>query len=355
MKKYILVFAIFLAACTTTGERREECIIIDMSSTFDHSPEEVALESWAKSVMFVPLETNDSILIKYIDRIIKHDDKLLVQHGNRASVFDTKGKFLYDIGKQGGGPSEFSKISGLEPYNDSIYIKDSPRRIKVYDWKGNYHRSFHIPNKNIRNFCLLPQSNILLGYTPNLSGNVSTRLYFCQDTIVLDSVPYYKSYKKPDFVMTFTYEFRAFDKQNTVAFKELFCDTIFKVSNDLELIPYAVLDLGKYRTPEDLRYNITMDDIEKNLFQTKIMPVVSGEVNDRIYMYNFSNKDTYTLCYDKKSEQLAYANLVYSENLFEFPDEAAFTPQYISDDKRYLIDWEQPENDNNPVIVFVEP
>lgn len=355
MEKYIVVLAILLAACSSISEKRDECIVIDMSSAFDHSPEEIALESWAKSVTFVPLETNDSILIKYIDRIIKHGDKLLVQHGNRASVFDMKGKFIYDIGKQGGGPNEYSKISGLEPCDDSIYIKDSPRRIKVYDWNGNFCRSFHIPNKNIRNFYPLPQGNMLLGYTPNLLGNVSTRLYFCQDTIVLGSIPYYKSYKKPDFPMTFTYEFRAFDIQNTVAFKELFCDTIFKVSNDLELIPYAVLNLGKYRIPEDLRYDMTIDDIEKNVFQTKIMPVVSGEINDRIYMYNFSNKDTYTLYYDKNREQLTYVNLSYPENSFKFLEEAGFTPQYISDDNRFLIDWEQPENDNNPVIVLVEP
>ena len=40
---------------------------------------------------------------------------------------------------------------------------------------------------------------------------------------------------------------------------------------------------------------------------------------------------------------------------FELPEEAYFTPKYISNDNRYLIDWEQPENDNNPVLILVEP
>ena len=69
--------------------------------------------------------------------------------------------------------------------------------------------------------------------------------------------------------MTFTYEFRPFDGNKIAAFKELFCDTIFKVSNDMKLTPYAVLDLGKYRTPEELRYNITIDDIKKRPVQDK--------------------------------------------------------------------------------------
>ena len=75
---------------------------------------------------------------EYIYRIIKHGDKLLVQHDNRASVFDLAGKYLYDIGKQGGGPDEFSRISGLEPHDHLIYIKDSPTRIKIYDWQGKF-------------------------------------------------------------------------------------------------------------------------------------------------------------------------------------------------------------------------
>lgn len=87
-----------------TSEKSEECITIDLATVFDHQPQEVALKKWAKSIQFIPLQTNDSILIKYISRIIKHGDKLLVQHDNRASVFDLAGKYLYDIGKQGGGP-----------------------------------------------------------------------------------------------------------------------------------------------------------------------------------------------------------------------------------------------------------
>ena len=72
-------------------------------------------------------------------------------------------------------------------------------------------------------------------------------------------------------------------------------------------------------------------------------------------MHNFSDKDTYTLYYDIAEKQLAYVQFIYPENSFELPEEAYFTPKYISNDNRYLIDWEQPENDNNRVLIFVEP
>ena len=100
--------------------------------------------------------------------------------------------------------------------------------------------------------------------------------------------------------MTFTYEFRPFDGNKIAAFKELFCDTIFKVSNDMKLTPYAVLDLGKYRTPEELRYNITIDDIKNDLFRTKTIPVIPGQIGDRLYMHNFSDTRKTHLNFPKK-------------------------------------------------------
>ena len=154
MNKWLIIFAILLTACTGTSEKSEECITIDLATVFDHQPQEVALKKWAKSIQFIPLQTNDSILIKYISRIIKHGDKLLVQHDNRASVFDLAGKYLYDIGKQGGGPDEFSRISGLEPHDHLIYIKDSPIRIKIYR-RRNIHVFTKTPLIRRKSFLLI--------------------------------------------------------------------------------------------------------------------------------------------------------------------------------------------------------
>lgn len=58
----------------------------------------------------------------------------------------------------------------------------------------------------------------------------------------------------------------------------------------MKLTPYAVLDLGKYRTPEELRYNITIDDIKTTCSGQKTIPVIPGKIGDRLYMHNFSVK-----------------------------------------------------------------
>lgn len=355
MKRWIVALYALLTACAGVTEPEEECMRIDLSTTFDKQPEKVVLDQWASSVRFIPLETNDSILIPYISRIVKHGDKLLVQHENRASVFNLDGKYLYDIGRQGGGPDEFSRLSELVPHDDLIYIKEGGNQIKVYGWDGRYIRSKMIPGRGIRSIYPLPGSDLIVGHVPNFSGSIQNRFYFFRDTTLLDSIPNHKTYREPLFVMVFTNEFRPFDGNRTTAFKELFCDTVFKVNKENKLLPYTILDLGKYHTPEDLRYNLTMDQAMNSPFSDKIVPILSGEVGDKIYMHNFSDKIAYTLCYDKVHKKVSYLELVYPDNSYEFPEKSVFSPRFISDDNQYLINWEQPENDSNPVVILVKP
>ena len=123
MNKWLIIFAILLTACTGTSEKSEECITIDLATVFDHQPQEVALKKWAKSIQFIPLQTNDSILIKYISRIIKHGDKLLVQHDNRASVFDLAGNIYTISANKEEVRMSLVSISGLEPHDHLIYNK----------------------------------------------------------------------------------------------------------------------------------------------------------------------------------------------------------------------------------------
>ena len=57
-----------------------------------------------------------------------------------------------------------------------------------------------------------------------------------------------------------------------------------------------------------------------------------------------------------------YAEKLYEEhphknNLYgplDIPEDAAFKPRTILENK-YLVDWEQPDNDENPILVMVEP
>ncbi len=64
--------------------------------------------------------------------------------------------------------------------------------------------------------------------------------------------------------------------------------------------------------------------------------------------------DPYTYSYDKNTQQTFYQKVIYPDNSYGFKEGSTFVPHFISTDGKYLIDYEIPENGNNPVIVLVE-
>ena len=82
--------------------------------------------------------------------------------------------------------------------------------------------------------------------------------------------------------------------------------------------------------------------------------IVTGEMNKRIYMYSRYIKQDVTFCYDKHTQEAGKLLLTYPENTLDITEDAAFKPKAILSDK-YLVDWEQPDNDENPILVIVEP
>ena len=89
---------------------------------------------------------------------------------------------------------------------------------------------------------------------------------------------------------------------------------------------------------------------------------VSGEIEDKVYIYNDREQvkrrtipyigDTY--CYDKTTKETNKYFLTYGVNDWSILPDASFMPRTILSDK-YLVDWEQPDNDENPVLILVEP
>ena len=95
-------------------------------------------------------------------------------------------------------------------------------------------------------------------------------------------------------------------------------------------------------------------------------------MNDRIFICKGAGKiqNDRTYCYNKQTKEVHKLFLTYSGKGLDFlqgasfvpttregsdfHEEASFVPRTILDDK-YLVSWEQLDNDENPVLVLVEP
>ena len=86
MKTWILLFCLFLGSCSnrqTQSSDHENFYRIDFRPLVKNKAQEIVLNEWATNLRYIQLETNDSIRIKSIQRVILDDEKLLVIHSDR--------------------------------------------------------------------------------------------------------------------------------------------------------------------------------------------------------------------------------------------------------------------------------
>lgn len=358
----LLACGLFFACNKPQTENIDENLIkIELASLIDKGPAEtISLDNWSKNVKFIPLEMEELPAIKHISKIVQKNDKLLVVHAQRASVFDLEGKYLYDIGQQGNEPENYTNLQSLTVRNDTIFIKEKNKQMKLYNWQGKFVGQLSTPDLPIMDLYPVMDTDVFIGHIPNRTGQNKKRLAIFRDTTVLNTIPTYSTFEPENgnIVITLASEMRAFDG-NVSAFKELYNDTIYQIKPDYSLQPYAIIDLGKHKAKEEHRYKITPDMLtQKNfdMFDGKIALSVIGEKDDIIYMrpYNINIKP-YVFSFDKNSGKAYYQKITYPENQFDLADGSTFIPTDISTDGKYLIDFEFTKNDNKPIIVLVEP
>jgi len=122
----------------------------------DH-PQKVSLFDYFKHIELIPLETNDTILIGRLEKIIEHQNRYYIFDGHRTQlcvkVFDESGKFSHKIGKKGQGPGEYSYIEDvfINPFTGNIELLQPFGRIYTYDLSGKYVMTSHtITNDTLR-------------------------------------------------------------------------------------------------------------------------------------------------------------------------------------------------------------
>ncbi len=351
IRHMLLALPMLLFACNDT-QQPEILTHIDLTETIAGDAQKIPLNDWVKNIRFVPLETNDDILIKYISMVFQRGDQFLVSHGDRVSLFDYEGKYLYDIGSKGQGPTNFISVNNVTLHNDLIYIHETENRIKAYDWKGNFVKKMELPAKS-NGLITMDGKEEMLAYVPNLPGDEPTRFYLLKGEEVMDSIANPFIFPKAAFSQMFFPEFQP--TQGTLkGFLELHSDTLYKVNEKWETSPYMVINIGKYQPTREERYGVVLADVRKNPMKGKLPMLVTGEVNDKVYMYSKYIQADETFCYDKKTQVASKLLITYPANTLDIPENAAFKPKAILNNK-YLADWEQPDNDENPILVVVEP
>ena len=220
------------------------------------------LSDYAESIEYVPLETNDSVLISKIDQIAFEDGVIVIKDGSYScKIFDENGKYRCSVGRLGEGPDEFVAIRRIDliPGANQLFMEAVPQKYFLYDTEGNLIQHIKYPNYppdyNAYGITRLNENIYYADIVSYLNIHYQGMLFRVDSSLseVIKEFPNYVHREKEDkhsfsgtYEVATTYRF----KDNVRTYKAI-SDTIFTVGPDMEMRTAYIFDFGKYKaTPE---------------------------------------------------------------------------------------------------------
>lgn len=214
--------------------------IIEIKVPGDVETKGIEINDLIDEVKFVKLETNKNSLIGEIDKLIFHNDTIIVIEKIKRQailVFTNEGQFINKIGKKGKGPGELLSIHDVaidNNKNNIIVIDDRSHKLVYYNLKGELVKEKKIPYF-INNLVVLNDGSLLFKQNVDLNLHLSTvsdyGLIFPNESLEINqlSIPltYRKNFPKNKLVSNVNFNI----SDSTVLYNPLFTDTLFEISS----------------------------------------------------------------------------------------------------------------------------
>jgi len=305
------------------------------------------------------------------------DKYILISDGRSCFLYDNKGHFIREIGKQGRGPGEYTLINYVSMVNEKIYIHDIQTSDLIeYNINGTFEKrnksGFTVKEKYQLDKAIIINDSMILGNIENRTGKEEYKAfivdkkgivkYYFKNYILFDLENGNKSVRVPGRAIFYRFG-------NKVFFKELLNDTLFQVDDNYRLTPVYVFDFGKYKHPlsdrgknwnqKDLSSYINLIDIfptgnflflkyDFNKFfpakrlTPEILKTPGGE--DYIQWHNLTGRGILGI-YDKKQRDLLFSeptstnNQLYTTGLYNDVDAGPrFFPGMMVNDSTMVMD-----------------
>jgi hypothetical protein len=277
---YIMILTFFLLVSALSG-----CTNDNLTSSIEvinlepglNDPTQIFLSQNAIDVTYVSLEMKDDFPLKRVISFDSRDSIMLVSDPQGFFLYNTNGEFLSRIGSKGRGPEEYIYgVNGKIGEQRSIYINYGKGLVK-YNFNGDFLARFPVfSNPEIfkwgtHSWSILDDSLVFV-HLRNISGDEDTK------ALVLDkSGEVVTSYKNYNFYMgrrsTLSSTSTIYPYCGELSFIESFNDTLFRLNDQLELIPAISFNPGKFRIGYEEYYSGTLNDRQwariNDVFETK--------------------------------------------------------------------------------------
>ena len=296
MKKWLifLIFILFIS-CKNYNFGPEVIDVLSPPEGTLKNLSEIALD-----IEYIPLETTENSLISYIHDIKLDRDKFYIYILNEILCFDKQGRYLYKLDKKGRGPEEYVYIYDwdIDSEKGLLLILTNKKIIFYKDTGKNfeYNGSLKLAGEVSRADFIPGQNSILLSSFSS-SGNDDFRnnvINLNGDTLTLRP-NYYKFQQVNKIGFDFIHSNLHYKYNNFIYFKEVTCDTIFKIDKTIEIKPHIVLYSHGLKPDQETFANMSMERLRERVNIQRIFEV------QRYIIYRMLYNDSSFGIYDKKT------------------------------------------------------
>lgn len=326
MKTALLItLTIVIWSCGRNDIRKSN--MIDLLS----SPESemLNLSDLASNVEYIPIQTLDSSLIRYVYDLRTSNDKIFIYTPVEILCFNNKGQYLYKLDKQGRGPEEYQYISDfdLNSVNDLLIILITKKIVfyKVTPKGFVYSKSLILKDQPASIDFSPDQNNILLSYGSSYGNEPFRYLLINLDGDTLKAIPnYYKYPKNSKMMFVAKFENLLFKSDNSLNFKYWLSDTVFTLDRSNKITPHLILDSHMKHITTDALSNFSEETMSEYLQVNSIIET------SRFLIYRFFyEKTSYFRVFDKGTN-----------NIFGTTTEQNAPAEWLKDDISGGIDFE---------------
>ena len=296
---FLFLFCILIGSCTKKSNLPSDISIIPVADRVGKY-EILNISDIANSITYIPLETNDDVLVHNIEEIIYENGLFILRDQDMVypcKVFDREGRFLHNLGKTGQGPEEYIYIRTIYSNNDSIFLYTGhPPKIRIYHPNGHlinmlntdgiaaeyvlYNIWFLQPHFYIADVIYLMPKNTMVSHPRSILLQEDSNKLLTYRT----DYPYVTLERGFEgFAGTETATMYRFKDQ--IRHYKAINDTVFTIGPNMEMTKEFVFKLGTYRQSIEQMLAGAMNHPEKYIIPLNIME----STNYLFIEYNFVN------------------------------------------------------------------
>lgn len=141
----------------------------------------------------VPLETDPRSLIRMIENIEVYDTLIVIKDNLSVFIFNDKGKFISEVGRQGEGPDEYGMVNTFfidKATKRIVLIDEMKQKYFSYDYAGRFLFSEDAPGEAIKKTiqAIPVEDGLLLNHYINFEAN--NAFTYLKDSAVESTLSY---------------------------------------------------------------------------------------------------------------------------------------------------------------------